>query len=177
MDDEIEVTKSWGGLFWGGSSSSDIAATITKERKVENGKEYTLVISGLTGYSGTLTITIIADAVKDLAGNGNDKTTITDDGLSFNWSVSASSAHFIKKNVTINTSLKEMYIDILANKKNTTWSGFWSSFKFTTDTIVGLTIDGENVKGKLTMSVGQLDYNDPSSGSSSGNSWRKWLVG
>ena len=175
--DEITVKSSWTG--WG--QSQDLNATIVSEETIENGKRYTVTVGGLSGYSGSIQMTIAAGAVKDLVGKPNEQTTIQSG--QFNWSFGKTDAQFIKKGVTINKNKKEMYIDIVANKQNTSWMNFWASFTFTTSTVIDLSIDGttifangvNKVNNKMTLTVTQMDYNYGSSNSGgTGGNWFNW---
>ena len=131
---EITITKTTTPL-WGQSTTSDITSScnikITKETKLSNGKHYQVKISnintstGMGGGSNTFTITLKADSVHDLAGNGNISTQLFNGAINF--TLSSSDPAFLKYSVELDESNKTLDVVIIANTANS----FFEHFKQT----------------------------------------------
>ena len=191
------------GTMWGSGSYSSVdvsSATITvvKQIRLAKGYHYRIKIEGLSsilrtgtaweqsGWQWTqvtkyplLTVTLNANAATDLFNKGNVVTNLLQD-QEIDFTVSDGAASLSLKAVSLNKSLKAMYIDLHA-----TWtsSGYiWGSgsggntdFTLTSDMITGLTIDGESIidfikeegADRLQITNGTTS----SSSSSTGNWW------
>lgn len=132
---EITITKTTKHYF-GQSTTSDITSScnikITKETKLSNGKHYQIKISNINtsttgkyGGTNTYTITLKADSVHDLAGNGNVSTQLFNGAIDF--TLSSSDPAFLKYSVELDESNKTLDVVIIANTANS----FFDAFKQT----------------------------------------------
>ena len=131
---EITITKTT-TPYWGQGTTSDITSScnikITKETKLSNGKHYQVKISnintstGMGGGSNTFTITLKANSVHDLAGNGNVSTQLFNGTINF--TLSSSDPAFLKYSVELDESNKTLDVVIIANTANS----FFDHFKQT----------------------------------------------
>ena len=128
---EITITKTT--TYWGGQgTTSDITSScnikITKETKLSNGKHYQVKISnidtttGRYGGSNTFTITLKANSVHDLAGNGNVSTQLFNGTINF--TLSSSDPAFLKYSVELDESNKTLDVVIIANTANSFFDAF-----------------------------------------------------
>ena len=132
---EITITKTT-TPYWGQGTTSDITSScnikITKETKLSNGKHYQVKLSNINtsitgGYGGTntYTITLKANSVHDLAGNGNVSTQLFNGTINF--TLSSSDPAFLKYSVELDESNKTLDVVIIANTANS----FFDHFKQT----------------------------------------------
>ena len=132
---EITITKTTKSYF-GQGTTSDITSScnikITKETKLSNGKHYQVKISnidtstsGKYGGSNTFTITLKANSVHDLAGNGNVSTQLFNGTINF--TLSSSDPAFLKYSVELDESNKTLDVVIIANTANSFFDHFKQS--------------------------------------------------
>ena len=132
---EITITKTTKPYF-GQGTTSDITSScnikITKETKLSNGKHYQVKISnidtstsGKYGGSNTFTITLKANSVHDLAGNGNVSTQLFNGTINF--TLSSSDPAFLKYSVELDESNKTLDVVIIANTANSFFDHFKQS--------------------------------------------------
>ena len=132
---EITITKTTKPYF-GQGTTSDITSScnikITKETKLSNGKHYQVKISnidtstsGMYGGSNTFTITLKANSVHDLAGNGNVSTQLFNGTINF--TLSSSDPAFLKYSVELDESNKTLDVVIIANTANSFFDHFKQS--------------------------------------------------
>ena len=129
---EITITKTTTPYF-GQSTTSDITSScnikITKETKLSNGKHYQVKLSNIDtsitsgrGGTNTYTITIKANSVHDLAGNGNVSTQLFNGTINF--TLSSSDPAFLKYSVELDESNKTLDVVIIANTANSFFDAF-----------------------------------------------------
>ena len=126
---EITITKTT-KPYWGQGTTSDITSScnikITKETKLSNGKHYQVKISNIDtsgmGGSNTFTITLKANSVHDLAGNGNVSTQLFNGTINFK--LSSSDPAFLKYSVELDESNKTLDVVIIANTANSFFDAF-----------------------------------------------------
>ena len=128
---EITITKTT-KPYWGQGTTSDITSScnikITKETKLSNGKHYQVKISNIDttitgmGGSSTFTITLKANSVHDLAGNGNVSTQLFNGAINF--TLSSSDPAFLKYSVELDESNKTLDVVIIANTANSFFDAF-----------------------------------------------------
>ena len=126
---EITITKTT-TPYWGQGTTSDITSScnikITKETKLSNGKHYQVKISNIDtsgmGGSNTFTITLKANSVHDLAGNGNVSTQLFNGTINFK--LSSSDPAFLKYSVELDESNKTLDVVIIANTANSFFDAF-----------------------------------------------------
>jgi hypothetical protein len=126
---EITITKTT-KTYWGQGTTSDITSScnikITKETKLSNGKHYQVKISNIDtsgmGGSNTFTITLKANSVHDLAGNGNVSTQLFNGAINF--TLSSSDPAFLKYSVELDESNKTLDVVIIANTANSFFDAF-----------------------------------------------------
>ena len=133
---EITITKTTKAYF-GQGTTSDITSScnikITKETKLSNGKHYQVKISnidtsttGMYGGSNTFTITLKANSVHDLAGNGNVSTQLFNGTIDF--TLSSSDPAFLKYSAELDESAKKLDVVIIANTANSFFDAFKQMF-------------------------------------------------
>ena len=129
---EITITKTTTPYF-GQSTTSDITSScnikITKETKLSNGKHYQVKLSNIDtsitsgrGGTNTYTITLKANSVHDLAGNGNVSTQLFNGTINF--TLSSSDPAFLKYSVELDESNKTLDVVIIANTANSFFDAF-----------------------------------------------------
>ena len=128
---EITITKTT-KPYLGQGTTSDITSScnikITKETKLSNGKHYQVKISNIDttitgmGGSSTFTITLKANSVHDLAGNGNVSTQLFNGAINF--TLSSSDPAFLKYSVELDESNKTLDVVIIANTANSFFDAF-----------------------------------------------------